>query len=203
MTAEMSSDRLGFLRSISRSPGDDTTRLAYADWLQENGSGDLDAATAEFIQAGCRLGGSQSLMAKGGYDWLDANWPRLIPSVMALHAGFSDDVGPRSPRIRLRLRESRWPRRYLPGSEIPFQRHGRIVCFGGVRAARKTAADVSENEYVPAPGWQRPFWAQVEFWKGFAVDVKMWGIRVDRFDNDGPLSGIERMYKDQPFLRVR
>lgn len=39
------------LRAIRSQPDDDTTRLAYADWLDENG----DAARAEFVRVQCRL----------------------------------------------------------------------------------------------------------------------------------------------------
>jgi uncharacterized protein (TIGR02996 family) len=40
-----------FLEDIRRNPDDDTPRLIFADWLDENG----DAARAEFIRLQCRL----------------------------------------------------------------------------------------------------------------------------------------------------
>ena len=40
-----------FLRAICENPEDDTVRLVYADWLDENG----DADRAEFIRVHCEL----------------------------------------------------------------------------------------------------------------------------------------------------
>ena len=41
-----------FLRAIAETPDDDLTRLAYADWLEENGEGD-QFARAELIRVQC------------------------------------------------------------------------------------------------------------------------------------------------------
>lgn len=46
------SDRAAFLRAIAADPADDTARLAFADWLDENGEPDR----AEFIRVQIRLG---------------------------------------------------------------------------------------------------------------------------------------------------
>ncbi|HJZ59491.1 MAG TPA: TIGR02996 domain-containing protein [Gemmataceae bacterium] len=45
------SDRLAFLRAIRASPGDDTARLAFADWLDEHG----EPEQAEFIRVQLEL----------------------------------------------------------------------------------------------------------------------------------------------------
>lgn len=50
----MTSEELGFVSSIIANRGDDTPRLAYADWLDERG-GPGDAARAEFIRVQCEL----------------------------------------------------------------------------------------------------------------------------------------------------
>ena len=42
---------VGFLRAIIEHPEDDTPRLIYADWLEENG----DPDRAEFIRVQCEL----------------------------------------------------------------------------------------------------------------------------------------------------
>src|SRR6478672_11516394 len=44
-------DRDALYRGILAHPGDDTPRLVYADWLQENDHPE----EAEFIRLGCRL----------------------------------------------------------------------------------------------------------------------------------------------------
>jgi uncharacterized protein (TIGR02996 family) len=49
------SDAAALLRAIVRHPDDDTPRLVYADWLQENGRTD----EAEFLRVQCRLAGAE------------------------------------------------------------------------------------------------------------------------------------------------
>ena len=44
-------DRDALLAAITANPDEDTPRLIYADWLQENGEPDR----AEFIRLQCRL----------------------------------------------------------------------------------------------------------------------------------------------------
>jgi uncharacterized protein (TIGR02996 family) len=73
-------DRIAFLRAIAANPDEDTPRLAYADWLDENGSTEADRARAEFIRLSCR----PRLMAritKVEQRWLAAHWRHLLPSV--------------------------------------------------------------------------------------------------------------------------
>jgi uncharacterized protein (TIGR02996 family) len=45
---------IAFLRAIQDRPDDDTTRLVYADWLEEQG-GEQNATRAAFIRADCEL----------------------------------------------------------------------------------------------------------------------------------------------------
>jgi uncharacterized protein (TIGR02996 family) len=47
------SDRDALLAAICAEPEDDTPRLAYADWLDENAASDADSARAEFIRVQC------------------------------------------------------------------------------------------------------------------------------------------------------
>jgi uncharacterized protein (TIGR02996 family) len=50
---ETTTDRAGFMAKIIAEPEEDTHRLAYADWLDENGEPDR----AEFIRVQCELAG--------------------------------------------------------------------------------------------------------------------------------------------------
>jgi uncharacterized protein (TIGR02996 family) len=59
------SDADALLRAIVRHPGDDTPRLVYADWLEENGR----AEEAEFLRVQCRLASA---------DPSDPEYPGLI-----------------------------------------------------------------------------------------------------------------------------
>lgn len=49
--------RRPFLEAIAATPADDLPRLVYADWLEENGKTDFDAATVEFIRVSCNSKG--------------------------------------------------------------------------------------------------------------------------------------------------
>lgn len=65
-------EREAFIRQICERPDDDTVRLVFADWLQENG----EPERAEFIrdQIEWRFGSSD-------FDLLDANWDVWFPDV--------------------------------------------------------------------------------------------------------------------------
>jgi uncharacterized protein (TIGR02996 family) len=72
---------VALLRAIAATPDDDTPRLVFADWLDENSTGDADAARAEFIRLSCTMKSKQRLSAAEG-RWLDANVRRLLPTVL-------------------------------------------------------------------------------------------------------------------------
>lgn len=69
---ETDRDAAGFLRKICEEPYEDTHRLAFADWLEENGH----AGRAELIrdQIGSRAGSHD-------IDLLDAHWEEWFPGV--------------------------------------------------------------------------------------------------------------------------
>jgi uncharacterized protein (TIGR02996 family) len=79
-------DAIPFINSIILNPDDDTNRLVFADWLEENEHRDEEfadhyRARCEFIQIGCNsLGGSLKRISKSEGEWLDANWRRLVPT---------------------------------------------------------------------------------------------------------------------------
>lgn len=91
------SDRDALLAAIWAAPDDDLARHVYAEWLDEFGSTDLDAATAEFVRLSCPVRTrAASRMPPAAYKWLadpplTANWKRLVPSVLA----------PKNPESRL------------------------------------------------------------------------------------------------------
>lgn len=63
----MSEDERAFLRAICAEPGDDTPRLAFADWLDEHDQ----AERAEFIRVQCRvatLDAHAEPVTEDGYD---------------------------------------------------------------------------------------------------------------------------------------
>lgn len=74
--------RLALLSAILANPDDDLPRLVFADWLEENGTTDADAARVEFIRLGCKSK-AKSRMSPAEGKWLDANWRRLLGQTLA------------------------------------------------------------------------------------------------------------------------
>lgn len=63
-------------------PDDNVRHLAYADWLDENGTSDADAARAEWIRLTCAKRRKSVVTRQAGErDWLTKNAPRLWPSL--------------------------------------------------------------------------------------------------------------------------
>lgn len=82
-------DREALLKAIQADPEDDTARLVYSDWLEENSATDQDAARVEWIRMTC----FKSVKARsngirhrhpGEPDWLRKNAPRLWPHLNSL-----------------------------------------------------------------------------------------------------------------------
>lgn len=83
----MLSDRLLLLRAIRANPDDDTPRLIYADWLQENG----EDARAEFIRLQIHEPRNRRVS-----ELFHANWRAWMPEPMVgcafFKRGFIEDV---------------------------------------------------------------------------------------------------------------
>jgi uncharacterized protein (TIGR02996 family) len=65
------SDEAGLLRAICEGPDDDTPRLAYADWLEENGQ----ALRAQFIRAQCRCAAASAANQAPFTSWSAEDLP--------------------------------------------------------------------------------------------------------------------------------
>ncbi len=87
------SDRDALLAAIWAQPDDDLARHVYAEWLDEYATTDRDRATAEFVRLSCPFRTRVvTRMPDAAYKWLadtarppqEANWKRLVPSVLAL-----------------------------------------------------------------------------------------------------------------------
>lgn len=63
-----------FLRAICEEPDDDTPRLVYADWLEENG----EELRAEFVRLQCRLAGMSERNCGGYYCDVDMDYGNMI-----------------------------------------------------------------------------------------------------------------------------
>lgn len=79
-------DRRDFLQAIQAQPADDTPRLIFADWLEEQG----DAARAEFIRVQCQLGQmltgdpARKMLAKRERELLNENAMQWLPHCQPL-----------------------------------------------------------------------------------------------------------------------
>jgi uncharacterized protein (TIGR02996 family) len=96
------SDRLSLLRAILANPDDDVPRLVFADWLEEHGTTDADAARVEFIRLGCNLKPG-SRITPPEVRWLDKNWQRLLPAVGRVPVA-GEQLSPMRDGRRVRVR---------------------------------------------------------------------------------------------------
>ena len=94
-----------FLNAIAETPDDDLTRLAYADWLEENG-GDDELARAELIRVQCEserlpewdrrraplLKRARAIIRGHGRDWLAPLMKRGMPKKWTFRRGFVEHV---------------------------------------------------------------------------------------------------------------
>jgi uncharacterized protein (TIGR02996 family) len=82
-------EEVAFLDAIRKKPGDDVTRLVYADWLDEQG-GEANTNKSKFLRVVCRLAG----LADGADEYeslrsalrelakhLDKKWVRVVCTV--------------------------------------------------------------------------------------------------------------------------
>lgn len=85
----LADERAALMRGILESPEDDTARLVFADWLDDNATTDQDRARAEWIRISCaprkKSTGPQRRIA-GERAWLGKNAFRLWPNLFALKA---------------------------------------------------------------------------------------------------------------------
>lgn len=77
------SQRLALPKAILASPDDDLPRLVFADWLEENGTTDADAARVEYLRLSIAAEESTTNTRKV-YAWMKPNLLRLLPTVTAL-----------------------------------------------------------------------------------------------------------------------
>jgi uncharacterized protein (TIGR02996 family) len=91
-TGDAMSDREPLLAAILANPKDDLPRLVYADWLDEFGSGDLDAATSEFIRVSIGLTIQRQihwLSLPAGYPFTGLpRWCKLLPKFVGNLTGY-------------------------------------------------------------------------------------------------------------------
>lgn len=140
-------DREALLEAIRANSDEDTPRLVYADWLDADGSGDLDRATAEFVRVSCAMKppAGRKVMPAAAYAWLRGNWRRLVPSVFEKHV----------PQLA--------PNR----GDILYYPKGRVIWAKVHLPGFRWRADTGERVVYG-------FACEFEFWKGFLVAFTCW-----------------------------
>jgi uncharacterized protein (TIGR02996 family) len=141
--------RLALLSAILAAPDDDLPRLVFADWLEEFGTTDADAARVEFIRLGCKSK-AKSRMTTAEGKWLDANWHRLLCSTITARP-----KGAKPPRVERDGRHLRVRFRWTEG-ELEQARVAEL-CFEYVRGFARRV------EYLQGHAYQR-------FWQAMATD---------------------------------
>lgn len=119
----------GFLEAIRESPDDDTVRLVYADWLEEQG----DASRAEFIRVQCELAHpsgkeertqlerrERELLAANRAAWLGPLHKELLHSHCTFRRGFPEELTIR-PKVMVKMAEEL-------NARVPA---GRVTLYGG------------------------------------------------------------------------
>lgn len=171
----MTEDRMALLRAVLASDQDNTVRLAYADWLQENGSGDADRATEEFIRVSCSKSYPHR-MPLPAYPWLRNNWKRLVPE-----AELKYSLVERTKAALIRVDELDEPD--LIAEDWGWHAKNTPMWMGRVLYV----------VYSPPPK-ERKYAARLEFWKGFVVRVgvysKAGGGLIALVCKDQPLANL-------------
>ncbi len=157
--AAMSSDRLALLKAILAAPDDDLPRLVFADWLEENGTSDADAARVEFIRLGCKSKAKTRITPAEG-KWVDANWQRLLGSTISARP-----KGAKSPKVERAGRFLRMRFRWTEG-ELEQARVAEL-CFEYVRGFARRV------EYLQGHTYQR-------FWQATTTDEPLAYHRPER-----------------------
>jgi uncharacterized protein (TIGR02996 family) len=130
-----SREHRAFWAAIRKAPKDDTSRLVYADWLEENGEADR----AEFIRVQCALAKLGPDRRKGRKDRV-----RLEPREKALLAAHGNQW---LARIRAVLKGSNsWDREDRWLADLKFRRGFVFAGHFGLESARRlaTAGDTVE-----------------------------------------------------------
>ena len=156
---------------------DDTPRLMYADWLEEHGTGDRDAATLEFIRRSCKMAaaGKTRTMPRDVYPWLHRNWTRFLPVLME-HVVPVDYARKTTGNPRLAGMEKHmgwWNGRWA--------------------TVRLRLRWDPETHFVRVP-------LQIEFWRGFVTEVNKW----DGWTPGDTVDGLTArwLYADQPLAKL-
>ena len=168
-------ERESFYPPIRANPSDDTVRLVFADWLEENGETDQDAATVEFIRISCTKFNDSKVMPLPAYQWIEKNWQRLVPTFVTKFSG-----------------------KLVPGEPPPLGDPRPEGFKWWVRRGR----NVHGRARVPNPHVGRrnvrPYYTVsfvVAFWKGFAQDYTVWSAWG--FSQMMPV-----LLRDQPILDI-
>lgn len=126
----------------------------FADWLDEHGTTDQDAARAEYIRLSCKVKSGEThkkRLAVSEGKWLDANWKRLLPT--------------------------------LVGAAVPMRYGTPFIELGGIKTARN-GRDLRvaftwrwDSTRPEQPSRYSAFTMHFWFWRGFVVKFDVYSPR--------------------------
>jgi hypothetical protein len=131
--------------------------MVFADWLEENGTSDADAARVEFIRLGFKSKAKLKITS-AETKWLDANWMRLLVNTLT--------EGPSAPAHPQMNRSGRFIRLIFRWHEKERPRVTDVVLEYVRGFARRV-------EYSQGHGYQR-------FWRAAATDEPLAYHRPER-----------------------
>jgi uncharacterized protein (TIGR02996 family) len=193
-------NREDMIRAIKLYPEEDTPRLMYADWLDEQDQPtDQDRARAEFIRLSCR-GAKAQHPATG--KWLDANWRRLLPTIDRVSDEWAFGHKGKAKRRgrKMQIGSSEWARerRDWERLEVEWWR-GFVIRFytSSARNFLFFAGQLTADEPLAVPVWRSPYIALDTTRGALFFHHQRWGPLFDLIeghDTQSPQNGewIER-----------
>lgn len=192
-------ERAAFLEAIRADQTDDTVRLIYADWLDEQES-DQDRARAEYIRMSCMGATAQS--PRTG-KWLDANWHRLLPTIGrtrtpgAWRAGYTKRRG---RRLNIEYQTRMVLRREVNTIHIDWWRgFADRFLVKGAQAFFAYAGLLRRDEPLIKPTWQSPSCYYHNHLRAWCYARSTWGEiyhLLEGFDTDHEPSAVRSFHGD-------
>lgn len=173
-------DRHALLRAIVANPAENSLRLAYADWLEEHGTSEADAARVEFVRLWFKMKPGLRSTTRAIAAWLNDHWRRLWPSAAGLadHAQTHARAQGRSLTCRLWWEADGVV--MTAGCKAYFDRGFAETVQFGVRHGyerfwRAFAADdpIARFEPMTRPSWSGTFPDSTS-----QVNADLWGLEV-------------------------
>ena len=205
-------EREAFLRAIDKEPDFRPYKLTFADWLDEYGTSEADAATVEWI----RLTNHESNLSKTGrvrrhaFEWLKGNWERLVATARQEHKQDPTyDLATQKPPVRAVTETADWQRMSTAADEWLRQEGGR---YEFQIHSWATARHLITHWNLAPPGWSDAtprfysYRVHIHFGNGFVTAFEAVNSHAQEKLNhlvlvDQPLVKLKNYFIDVPCVR--